>query len=603
MSKTLNSQPTHDDVADLFASIKARTHIESNRLGGRRTRAQEEMIKQNSISFRETNFRKVDQSLDPIAIGQIRLSKSRKESVSVERQNEQLVEFAKQYGCDLNPDTNPLAFVFPEHQGASKNKVRPEFDRLIKFIEEYDGERPIHLFTYMLDRFTRLEEVWNRVLPILRERNVHLHIWQSPFLDIHDRNHDWGFTSLIRNAEGEATSLKQRSRDAHKRRAEEAYFRGGPAPLGHKRVIQEGEIHPTLVRNDDPTDYLPGGVSEAEFLNQIYDKIIEGHSTAAVARWINSHNVPSRRNSKNGWDCRTVTQMIRNARNAGFQTHKAGQQNWSRFNEDHIVKDKAGNPIVAFEAVVTPEKFYAAIAALDKKYIKRRKHNSSRLAGLVVCTSCNNRMVAGTGGNGKGGRYTKYRCYYRTIGTCPGNNSIAMPGLETVIFKLIRGLKSDPSKVASVLAAIDAEPTSNPERDELVDAIAAKEAELPNADKYTAVAIRATIKAMQDDLDRLSGQLHNKRVVAKQLVNEFAVFEQAWNDDSGRVGLNNAINAWVREIRVHPVKPGDVVMNRYELAKRGWHVNYERVDIVMQDGTVIDLDADWAKHITPLEAA
>jgi hypothetical protein len=60
--------------------------------------------------------------------------------------------------------------------------------------------------------------------------------------------------------------------------------------------------------------------------------------------------------------------------------------------------------------------------------------------------------------------------------------------------------------------------------------------------------------------------------------------------------------AVIREIRIHPRKAGDDILNRYELAKRGWHTNYERVDIMLADGTVIDLDADWAKFLQPVAA-
>jgi DNA invertase Pin-like site-specific DNA recombinase len=597
MSKTQNNVDL-TSVEDLLADIKSRTQLEHRPLGGRRTQKEEELIKQNSITYKASNVRFVNPESEPIHFFQWRLSRNKKESVSIDRQNQQTTEMATQLGfvIDFN---NPMHIQVPEHGSASKNIVRPKFDAMMKFIETFEGDNPIHIWTYMFDRFTRLEEVWNRVLPILRERNVILHIQQSPYLDIHDRNHDWGFTSLVRVAEGEARHLKQRATDAHKRRTDEGYFRGGPTPIGFKRVVQEGEIHPTLVVNNDPTDYLPDGMSEAAFVNLLYDKVIEGNSTASIARWINGLGIPSRRGSKNGWDNRTLIGMIRNARYAGFQTHKAGKQTWSRFNEKHIAKDKAGNPIIAFEQVVTAEKFYAAVAVLDKKYTKRAKRSSTRLTGLVVCAHCGNGMVGGTGGNGKGGYYPKYRCNYKTIGSCVAN-SITMTGVDQVVYEMMERWLSNPIEMSRVSKALEEKPKENPERDALVALIAEKEAELEAADKYAQVGIRAVIQAMRDDLDKMDGDNLVRTKLVKQIVNGSVVFEQAWNDPNQRLGVYRTVNSYIKEIRISPVTD---ILNRYQLAELGWHTDYRRIQIEFQDGNVLNMGTDWAKVIAPKVAA
>jgi hypothetical protein len=86
------------------------------------------------------------------------------------------------------------------------------------------------------------------------------------------------------------------------------------------------------------------------------------------------------------------------------------------------------------------------------------------------------------------------------------------------------------------------------------------------------------------------------------VVNELAEFDRAWDDEKQRLTVNLTILSIIREVRVQPRNPGDEILNRYELAKRGWSCNYERVDLLLADGTVIDLDVEWSKILTPKAA-
>jgi DNA invertase Pin-like site-specific DNA recombinase len=581
-----------------------------NSLGGRLTNAEKKKREQNSHSLIDYDMREVDASQPDVHIFQVRLSEDEKasqrtNSVSVARQERDICSYARSLGFKLDTDENPgiinvgeyILEPWKEHGSASKNIVRPDFDALMDFIKSFTGTNPLHLWVYEVSRLTRRRDVAPGLIKTLFERGVVLHVVTKPWIDISTDRGREDLAREIEYAEREAESIKIRSMNAHNYRAQNGYFRGGPAPLGYKNVVLEGQKHPTLVLNEEPRADYPNDWSEVDLVQMMFAKAIEGNSTAAIARWLNGLSVPTVKGAK-GWDNRTVKQVLKNARYAGFQTHKQGKQTWSKNNIDFIVKDHAGNYVQSHVALIKPEDFFAANAVLDTRYTKRRKYNTSRLAGIIVCAKCGSKMVMGTGAAHKNGkRYTNYRCMGKTAGICDTNNIPAL-GVEAVVRDIVRGYLSNPEKKRALLATLDAPVEDSEERKELLALIAAQQAKLDEAGKYEKAGIAATIKAMQDDLAKVDGGRKARIAAAKSVVNELAEFDRAWDDEKQRLTVNLTILSIIREVRVQPRNPGDEILNRYELAKRGWSCNYERVDLLLADGTVIDLDVEWGKILT-----
>jgi hypothetical protein len=333
----------------------------------------------------------------------------------------------------------------------------------------------------------------------------------------------------------------------------------------------------------------------------LFIKAIEGNSTSSMCRWLNGLGVPTVKGAK-GWDHRTVKQVLTNARYAGYQTHKPGKQEWSKFNRDYIVKDHAGNYVESHTALIKPEDFFAANAVLDTRYQKHRKYTSSRLAGIIHCSKCGNKMIQGTGARMKDGtRYTTYRCLGKSAGLCV-TNSIYANGIEQVVREIVTGVLSNPAAKQALVAKLEAPVEESEERKELLAMIGGETQKLEAASKYDKAGIQAKIKAMQDDLAKMDGGRKARTQQAKVAMSELNEFNAAWGDLDKRLGLNLAILAIIREIRITPRQAGEEILNRYELAKRGWHTNYERVDIMLADGTVIDLDVEWSKFLQPKAA-
>lgn len=608
------------DVRGVFEAIEQANTYGTNKLGGPKTAAQRKAQKAKSFSFIEYNYREVDESLPPIHVVLPRLSMSKRESVSIERQERQTVESAFRKGYDLTnalrmgidifeadrkgiklPDVvdpahidrdNPAIIIREEVGSASKNKVRPVFDNLLNFIQSFEGANPIHFWIYEWSRLTRREDVAQGVLKLFVERKVNLHIVTLPWIDLlNNENSRQELYYTIKAAENEAKNIQRRAKDAHADRAKSGFFRGGPTPLGFTRVIKDGDVHPTLVVNDEVREDYPTQISEAALVREIFARVVKGDATVAVARWLNESGYPTQRGAK-GWDNRVIAQVIRNARYAGFQTHKEGKQVWSKFNIDHIVKDRDGKPLVAFDQVVTPEVFFAANAQMDARYIIRpKKYNTSRLSGMVICDGCGGKMCYGyTSKRRNGERYGVYRCLSKSRGICSAYNHIP-DNIEDVVYNLMLGYLADPSKIRSVVEVLEHPVQENPERQVLVEKIEKKRLELDSADEYEVTGIKATIKHMEDNLARMGAADAARSDKARAVVVSVDAFKQMWADPKGRYPLNLAINAVIKEIRIKQRGESDKILNRHELAKLGWTVNMNRLDIVLQSGETLDMVA------------
>ena len=619
------------DVRGLFDSIEQANTFSTNKLGGPKTAAQRKAQKAKSFSFIEYNYREVDESLPPIHIMLPRLSMNKRESVSKERQDRQIVELAFRMGYDVTnasrmgvdifeadrkgiklPDEvdptridrdNPAIIVRDEDGSASKNKVRPVFDNLLNFIQSFDRANPIHFWIYEWSRLTRREDVAQGVLKLFVERKVNLHIVTMPWIDLlNNENSRQELYYTIKAAETESKNTSRRAKDAHADRAKSCYFRGGPIPLGFSRVIKQGEIHPTLVVNEDIRLDYPNPISEAELVRQIFARIIKGDATNAVARWLNESGYPTQRGA-NGWDNRVLQGIVRNARYAGFQTHKEGKQVWSKFNNDHIVKDRDGKPLVAFEQLISSEDFYAAVAQMDARcYHRPKKYNTCRLAGIIICDGCDRKMnFSYTSKRRNGLRYGVYRCTHKAKALCTSFNTIP-DNVEDVVYNLMLGYLADPTKVGKVVKLVEQPIQENPKRRMLIDKIEKKRAELETADEYDSTGIKSTIKHLEDDLARLTAAESVRSDSARAILVSPEAFKQMWADPKGRIPLNLAINAVIKEIRIIQRGESDKVLNRFELAKLGWAVNMNRVVITLQSGEVLDLPG-LAPYATPVEAA
>lgn len=599
---------TPGDIKKLAEATRDSRVGVTNPLGGRLTTNERKKRELNSHSLIDYDMRVVDPTEDPFNLFLLRLSEDesaskRTNSVSVARQEIDICHYARSLGIPVDTDENPGIInrdsdynIEPrvEHGSASKNIVRPEFDALMDFIKQFNGTNPLHLWVYEVSRLTRRRDVAPGLIKTLFERGVILHVVTKPWIDISTDRGREDMAREIEYAEREADSIKIRSTDAHKYRADKGFFRGGRAPIGYKNVVLEGEKHPTLVLNEEPRADYPNSWSEVDLVQMIYAKIIEGNSTSSVSRWLNGLGVPTVRGAK-GWDNRTVKQVLTNARYAGFQTHKTGRRDWSKHNIDFIVKDSSGNYLESHVALIKPEDFFAANAVLESRVTKYRKYTSARLNGIIHCGKCGSKMFLGTGSVHKdGSRYANYRCSGRQLGLCTANTIPAI-GIEEVARRIVRKALSDPACRKDIITKLDAPVEESEERKELIAMISAQQAKLESATKYEKAGIAGAIKAMQDDLSKMDGGRKARVEAAKSAINELAEFDAAWDDVDKRFAINLTILSVIREIRIMARNAGDPIMNHYDLKKLGWSCNYERVTLQLANGLVIDMATAGAK--------
>jgi DNA invertase Pin-like site-specific DNA recombinase len=187
-------------------------------------------------------------------------------------------------------------------------------------------------------------------------------------------------------------TLSGHVRASHNRiRANRANGKGllGRAPFGFDR--EGSKYEKTLVPNALGLKYVP----------EMYDRIIDGESLAAVAKWLNAIGVPTackvNRSGEpvKGWHAATVRQVIRN-------TAYKGQMRDS----DH----RYAGPC---EAIVSVQKWEAAQKRLDAAPKRGPQDNASRamLTSVLFC-ECGSPMYRVT----TGATYPYYRCAGKVTG-------------------------------------------------------------------------------------------------------------------------------------------------------------------------------------------
>ncbi|MEU4714689.1 recombinase family protein [Micromonospora purpureochromogenes] len=307
-------------------------------------------------------------------LGVIRLSRETDETTSPERQREGLTAWATAHGHTIVGWAEDL-----DVSGAVPPWERPELGRWL-------GDSPPAPFDviagWKIDRISRSLLHFVQLIDWARERGKHV----AAYMDSVDTSTDAGelvAKVLAIFAEFERKTIAARSADSRRKARQDGTWHGGSVAYGYRPVKNPAGKGWKLAH--DP-EALP-------ILRAIVADVIDGKSTASIARGLNARGVLSPRDHaaardgktrvhKDGtarkpqaWTDTTVRRMLVSRALLGQLEHRG-----------RVVRDDSGLPVQRAEPLIPEADWKALQHALDgKRRPKYRAAPTALLSGLAFC--------------------------------------------------------------------------------------------------------------------------------------------------------------------------------------------------------------------------
>jgi DNA invertase Pin-like site-specific DNA recombinase len=600
-------------LADDYVSSDPTIGPDGRRVGAR-TKAARLFIEQNSITGRKDTKREVDPTLPTILITYRRISSVKANSVTWARQEEDMRRAAQMHNINLAT----TARDFAEDGSSYKSYHRGQFEAMRVAIGEFTGKNPIILLLSDWDRAARKRKVAEQFVNTLRTANVKLIIASMPYLDLYDKNMEHTLQQLITTAEMASQQTSYRALGGQERRADMERYRGTTPAIGlsvtHVIDPQQGS-KPVYTPSIEPREDYPGKISEAQLVKKVFEMYRDGTSISSISLWLNGQRLvdgkivvdtamrfPTQRGAK-GWSDQGVRNILTNP-------HYNGQYIF----RGETRKNADGSSRKTHKAIIDDELWEAVQLILaGHKHRRKPRRDSYKLSGLLVCSHCGGKLC-GKKATGRGpfsyfcnvGRTDKMRCGAHALDAnnkTVGNNMISGPGLEAFVYDILSMLIAQDNGLIAQYSNLRSVDVSTDDRQkEIIAEISEMEALVAGIIGNSRVivaqrdSLNASIAAAREELANLIVSKNHAESFSRVAFSSTEEFDKLWNS-TDRPSLILALKTIIRQIEIVPNSSG-VKMNQWDLKKRGWKVNLDRVRIVWNDGTVFD-GAALAK---PIEA-
>jgi len=501
------------------------------------------------------------------------------ESVTFERQHNEVMQFLKDtYGLD--PKTgNCTITVFEEEGSAYLNKKRPKFDAMIDAIEA--GEYT-HLGAWEIERLFRNTDVSGRVTPVLDRSGIAICVRQLGTkidLSSFEGKMLWQFFALM--AEKSSKDTSDRQTGSMIVRASYGVKRGGYDPIGLKTVKSTetglGGERSVFAVDDDP--FYANGWSKAQLVREMFRRVSEGNSCSAVMKWLNANDFPLPQNGE-WWTGGHVKRIVTNPIYVGVGVHKK-QPN---------TNPNTGEWIVSHEPLVDRALFDKVGLLVEAR--KRKVKNTiyaTPLSGIVYCDDCGHRLYNHTA-QSRQNSYRAFRCNTVSIDTrkC-GGIIIAAEGLEATIYDVTMKILSNPElanklseRIAVAEVQLDTEQTRELEK-KIAEFMERAEKE---TDPEMIEMLNKKVDEKQLELLQIRSRAESASRYAKSMsLAKSDVFQQAWNE-SDKTNAQIALEGLYYRILISKSKQK---YNWRTMRAKGWKTDLNRVTLQFQDGTVVSL--------------
>jgi DNA invertase Pin-like site-specific DNA recombinase len=319
-----------------------------------------------------------------------RISVSKEESVSVERQLEAARKLAEARGWEVVGE-----FV---DDGVSATANRPEDRKGWKALMRTSAFDAVII--WKVDRLARRVLDFLHVDEALQARGAGLVAVEDP-IDMTSPMGRAFATLLAVFGEMEAEAIRSRIKAMRAHLSQGVRFMGGSIPYGYRST--ENPDGPGRVLVQDP--------ERIEWLRQMVRLGQEGQTVNAIAVWLTRHEAPIPLRNKERmdpgnrvWNRQTVEQLLRNPILAGMFAHNPGRGKGDKRADSFAVRRHPdGEPMIVPElAILTYEEFEQLQRTLDAREspqsrpFSERQKSSVLLAKVVECDHCDVFMYRGT---------------------------------------------------------------------------------------------------------------------------------------------------------------------------------------------------------------
>ncbi|HXH10780.1 MAG TPA: recombinase family protein [Alphaproteobacteria bacterium] len=292
---------------------------------------------------------------------------------TIQNQVEFLRNYAKLYGLEIGDE-------YPDDgiSGTIPLNERPGGQRLLA-----DAKRGKfnEVLVYKVDRLGR---TLRSLLDAFQELDHH-HITIRSVTEPFDTSTAAGrllFQMLGSLAEFERSNILDRTQIGRDRSIRNGKWVGGPIPFGFM-LDDEGYLTPSM-------RVVPNGKTEAQFVHECYERIVNGETTVSLSRLMNALRIPTARRYTSGkevivgiqWLPSRISKMIKNPIYKGV----------------HIYRSKHGVIQCSVPSIVNESLWNEAQIALanNKHKPKLNKTRFYLLRGLIICANCGARYVGTT---------------------------------------------------------------------------------------------------------------------------------------------------------------------------------------------------------------
>ena len=375
-------------------------------------------------------------------------SDRQKEEQTIVSQTAALIEYCRQEGYAV-----PDEWIFRDEGYSGATLIRPGLERVRDLAAEGQIEK---VLIYSPDRLSRKYAYQVLLIEEFARQGVEVIFIRSPRASTPEEHLLVQFQGMI--AEYERAQIAERTRRGKRYRAKMGLINVlSGAPYGYRYVK----------KTETTASYYEIIEQQAEVVRKVFELYTEvGLSIGAIARWLNDHEIPTRKKTSR-WERSTVWAMLRNPAYMGKacfgKTESAPRQRTTRplrqrggfsprcsANRERPRHEWIEIPV---PAIISEETFTLAEGRLEdnKRFSKRRTIDPTLLHGMLVCGECG---------------YAYYRCstrtskrkiyYYRCLGSddyrhvngrvCH-NKPIRQDYLDGVIWKQVIELLEDPEMI------------------------------------------------------------------------------------------------------------------------------------------------------------
>ena len=293
----------------------------------------------------------------------IRLSRDQDTSTSVERQREQINDWARLKGAEVVAES-----VDTDVSGKVSPFTRPELGPFLRapLVDTWDC-----LAFAKLDRVTRDVGDWDRLTKWSKEHGKHL-VSIAEGLDL-TTSAGRGMASVTAVfAQMERERIADRCRESAAKLIETGRWRGGRTPYGYQPV-RCGDGY-TLVQHP----------AQAAVSTTMADMAIDGQSNGRISSWLTREHVPTPKGGY-AWTPASVRLVLCNPALAGFGSRVVGGKRGADGKRSKrvrvLVRDPDGNEVmITAEPILSRERWAELQAAMDS----RGQHRRERVGGHML---------------------------------------------------------------------------------------------------------------------------------------------------------------------------------------------------------------------------